>query len=199
MTPQVEDELVVREEQLDASKNNEPATVDAAPQEGVKQDEKINEDIGPVGSDVLAVVGRSVAFPPAEVDHGTEDKLTGGLNHHRDVEMRRELTVEDRELAQAGYDHLEEKKDLPTNNGGDELDKVDITEHRLKFNDLENALETNMITKDPSQSRGLELKEAAARLARDGKNILTPPKKKSAFRKVRYSLPEADIALKDMS
>jgi len=166
---------VAHEEQLDVSKANDLDTQ-------VKQDEKVNEAIGSVEDDVPPVVGRSVAFPPTEVDLGVEDKPTGGLNHPRGVEMRREMTVEDRELAQAGYDHLEQKV-VAAKDGEDELDKVDIAEHRLKFDELENALETSMITKEPSQSRGLELKEVAERLARDGKNILTPPKKKSAFRK----------------
>ena len=183
---------VAHEEQLDVSKANDLDTQ-------VKQDEKVNEAIGSVEDDVPPVVGRSVAFPPTEVDLGVEDKPTGGLNHPRGVEMRREMTVEDRELAQAGYDHLEEQKVVAAKDGEDELDKVDIAEHRLKFDELENALETSMITKEPSQSRGLELKEVAERLARDGKNILTPPKKKSAFRKVRSPLPEADDVLKDIS
>lgn len=35
-----------------------------------------------------------------------------------------------------------------------------------------------------STAQGLTEPEAAARLAKDGPNVLTPPKKKSAFRKV---------------
>ncbi|KAF8579449.1 aminophospholipid-transporting P-type ATPase [Ramaria rubella] len=97
--------------------------------------------------------------------------------------MRRELTKEERELAQAGYDHLEEQKTETVKKGDDGMDKVDIEEHKLKFNDLEDALETNMVTKDPAESRGLDPEEAAARLSRDGRNVLTPPKKKSMFRK----------------
>ena len=184
-TPQMGNETVAPEleEQLNIHEADDPERANFS-QECVKVDEKTPSDQGPVESDALPVAGRSVAFPPAEIDHDIEEKPIGNLNRPRGVEMRRELTTEERVLAQAGYDHLEEPKVASPSKGEDELDKVDIQEHRLKFKDLENALETSMVTKDPSQSRGLEIKVAAERLVRDGKNVLTPPKKKSAFRKV---------------
>ncbi|KAF8489929.1 hypothetical protein JB92DRAFT_3129222 [Gautieria morchelliformis] len=64
--------------------------------------------------------------------------------------------------------------------------KVDIHEHRLNFDEQEHTLETTMITKEPSLSRGLELDQAAERLVRDGQNVLTPPKKKSTLRKANF-------------
>ncbi|KAF8968280.1 aminophospholipid-transporting P-type ATPase [Flammula alnicola] len=93
--------------------------------------------------------------------------------------MKRTLTQEEKDLAAAGYDHLhpkDEKDDKGTN--------VDITEHELNFEGLVDSLKTNFDVKDPGQSHGLTADEAKARLARDGPNILTPPKQKSALRKV---------------
>jgi sodium/potassium-transporting ATPase subunit alpha len=43
---------------------------------------------------------------------------------------------------------------------------------------------TSINAGNPSASSGLTAEEAQARLARDGPNQLTPPKKKSALRKV---------------
>ncbi|KIJ24756.1 hypothetical protein M422DRAFT_86436, partial [Sphaerobolus stellatus SS14] len=98
--------------------------------------------------------------------------------------MRRELTKEERELAQAGYDHLERTETHGTGKEDEkDMDKVDIQEHSLRFDELEKVLLTSIVTKDPGASHGLDEKEAAARLATDGRNVLTPPKKKSALRK----------------
>ncbi|PVF94418.1 aminophospholipid-transporting P-type ATPase [Serendipita vermifera] len=93
--------------------------------------------------------------------------------------MKRELTKEDKELAAAGYQHLDElkKKD------GKDFDSVDITEHKLQFTPLAEALKTSFDPKSPGASHGLTDAEAKARLAKDGRNVLTPPKKKSALRK----------------
>lgn len=136
---------------------------------------------------------RSVAFPELqEPDHGIEERpppRTRGAA----LEMRRELTKEERELAQAGYDHLEPTRthsidgSLSVTGQGEkdaELNKVDIQEHAFRLADLEKALDTSIVVKDPAASHGLEEKEASLRLQRDGRNILTPPKKKSALRKV---------------
>ncbi|KAJ3541875.1 hypothetical protein NM688_g6031 [Phlebia brevispora] len=122
---------------------------------------------------------RTVAFPD---EHGDvyEEKLHHGHARPRGVEMKREMTKEDKELAAAGYEHLQEKK---VKGKEDELNGVDITEHRLSFQELDKALETSIDTKDPGASYGLTTDEAKARLARNGPNVLTPPKKKSALRK----------------
>ncbi|KAF7353783.1 Cation-ATPase-N domain-containing protein [Mycena venus] len=85
--------------------------------------------------------------------------------------------VDDKELAAAGYDHLEEKK-----KAGAEDANVDITEHRVPLSSLGDTLKTSIDTKDPESSHGLTAAEAAARLQRDGPNILTPPKKRSPLR-----------------
>jgi sodium/potassium-transporting ATPase subunit alpha len=67
--------------------------------------------------------------------------------------------------------------------GESKLEHVDIHEHQLSFDELQEKLGTSLDIKDPSQSAGITTIEAASRLARDGRNILTPPKKKSALRK----------------
>lgn len=123
---------------------------------------------------------RAVAFPD---DHG--DIREEKLQHlrPRGVEMKRELTKEDIELAAAGYEHLSEHKGKGKN--GNNIDNVDIYEHSLSYDQLGAALETSIDTKEPHLSYGLTADEAKARLVRDGHNVLTPPKKKSAFRKVR--------------
>lgn len=121
---------------------------------------------------------RAVAFP----DNNDGEKHIGGARP-KGVEMKREMTQEDRELAAAGYDHLEEqkaKKGVQTS----KLDDVDLQEHRLTFRELSEALDTSIDVKDAGQSTGLTPEEAKVRLARDGRNELTPPKKKSALRKV---------------
>lgn len=136
----------------------------------------------------IQLAPRTVAFPDAANDQGIEEKPTGGLNRPRGVEMRREMTVEERDLAQAGYDHLDDHKAAGAGGRDDQdMDKVDIEEHKYKFDELENALLTSFDTKDPVQSRGLEPAEAAQRLVRDGRNVLTPPKKKGAFRRASLS------------
>ncbi|KIM87383.1 hypothetical protein PILCRDRAFT_772356 [Piloderma croceum F 1598] len=96
--------------------------------------------------------------------------------------MKRELTQEDRKLAAAGYEHLEEQKAKKGQTKA-EIDNVDIQEHHLSFEELKQAHNASFDTKDPAQSPGLTSEDAKARLARDGQNILTPPKKKSALRK----------------
>lgn len=137
---------------------------------------------------------RTVVFPQQDPDYGIEERErpTGGLNRPRGAEMRRELTKEEKELAAAGYDHIIAEKDDPHSDAkgdGDDLKqshtgKMDITEHSLSLDDLENTFLTSFVVKEPTASHGLTPKEAADRLIRDGKNILTPPKKKSAFMKV---------------
>lgn len=136
-------------------------------------------DVSVLPADEEVTGTRVVAFPD---DHG--DIREEKLQHlrPRGVEMKREMTKEDMELAAAGYEHLGEHKGKGKK--GDDIDKVDIHEHSLTYVQLGAALETSIDTKEPNLSYGLTADEAKARLARDGHNVLTPPKKKSAFRKV---------------
>ncbi|PPQ82387.1 hypothetical protein CVT25_008348 [Psilocybe cyanescens] len=117
---------------------------------------------------------RAVVFP--EDDHIREEKITPGIRP-KGVEMKRTITQEEKDLAAAGYDHLHpQEKKVDENN-------VDIHEHQYDFDALTDELKTNFDIKDPGHSFGLTSDEAKERLKRDGPNILTPPKKKSAFRK----------------
>ena len=149
-----------------------------------KLDHAISEK--PHADDGLTVATRAVAF-------GADAEETPQLKAARPkgVEMKRELTKEDKELANAGYEHLAhdakgKSKSKGKGDGADgELDSVDIVEHALAFKDLQGALDTAFDPKEPAVSPGLSAEEAKARLARDGQNVLTPPKKKSALRKVR--------------
>ncbi|KAH9890537.1 aminophospholipid-transporting P-type ATPase [Cubamyces lactineus] len=127
-------------------------------------------------------VTRAVAFP-SQLEHDDSHwKATHGARP-RGVEMKRELTKEDKELAEAGYEHLARQKTTGEQEGDSKLDDVDIHEHKLAFAELEGELDTSFDPKDPGLSPGLSTDEAKARLSRYGPNILTPPKKKSALRK----------------
>lgn len=119
----------------------------------------------------------AVTFPNDDEQH--EEKIES--SRPKGVEMDRTMTQEHRDLAAAGYEHLEEKKDKKDKS---EFENVDIYEHALSFDELSKLHRTNFDAKDPAQSVGLTDTEANARSARDGKNILTPHKKKSALRKV---------------
>jgi sodium/potassium-transporting ATPase subunit alpha len=127
------------------------------------------------------------------------DERTGGAgidvptrDRPRGIEMRREITKEDRELAAAGYDHLAQEKNKPKQGDREDFGKVDIVEHTYALIDFNDKLDTHADTKEPAQSPGLSQSEAESRLARDGKNVLTPPKKKSALRKVgNWFLPSS--------
>jgi hypothetical protein len=98
------------------------------------------------------------------------------------LELRRERTMEDKALAEALHEPLAEAQ-AAKKAADDKLGNVDLSEHTLAFPALAAALEADMDTKDPAASTGLSDAEAAARLARDGPNQLTPPKKKSALQK----------------
>lgn len=125
--------------------------------------------------EIVAV--RAVAFPGEDNTHEDRPRPKG-------VEMKRSMTQEARELAAAGYEHLEEQKAKQSTDAAD-LTHVDIQEHHLPFVALEETLQTSVDTKDAANSLGLSEEEAKARLERNGRNVLTPPKKKSALRKVR--------------
>ncbi|KAJ7642253.1 aminophospholipid-transporting P-type ATPase [Roridomyces roridus] len=120
---------------------------------------------GPVGVDEGG--SRAVAFhDEQEIEEKTRPK---------GVELKHTLTQDDKELAAAGYGHLEEKK-------ATEQTSVDIVEHKIPLSSLGDTLHTSIDTKDAGASHGLSADEAAERLKRDGPNVLTPPKKRSPFR-----------------
>jgi sodium/potassium-transporting ATPase subunit alpha len=125
------------------------------------------------------VVSRAVAFPEEPPIH---EKVSGGPRI-KGPDMKRELTKDEKDLAAAGYDHLEEAKSEKGPQKA-ELKNVDIVEHHLSLDELQSTLNVSFNAKEPSSSHGLTKEEAAARLARDGPNQLTPPKKKSALRRV---------------
>jgi sodium/potassium-transporting ATPase subunit alpha len=149
----------------------------------------------PAESDDLKAIPHEQIIPPRAVAFGDgehDEKPTGGLRP-KGVEMKREVTQEARELAAAGYEHLEEK----SKRGGQDakLEQVDIIEHQLSFAALEKTLVTSFESKNAGGSSGLSAEEAKLRLARDGRNVLTPPKKKSALRKV-YLVLQVTVARK---
>ena len=126
----------------------------------------------PAQHDEIHSAPRAVVLPEDTI---REEKVVRG------VEMtHRSITKEDKELAAAGYVHLGTPKDQKTEKEA----HVDIHEHNLSFDGLRDELKTNFDLKDPGHSFGLTSDEAKDRLARDGPNMLTPPKKKSALRKV---------------
>lgn len=130
----------------------------------------------PYGEDNPAA--RAVAF--ANTYDYQEEKVTP---QPKGVDLKPTMTQDNKDLAAAGYQHLDEKH--KPGNVKDELENVDIHEHQLSLDGLAHLHDTHFDVKDPAQSVGLTSEEAALRCVRDGKNILTPPKKRSALRKVR--------------
>lgn len=126
-----------------------------------------------VDDDQIDITNRAVAFPK---DRGFRDEKL----RPKGVEMKRTLTQDEKELAAAGYEHLDttakQRKVDDTN--------VDIHEHKLPLDALADALKTSFSVKDPGHSIGLTADEAKTRLEQNGPNVLTPPPKKSALRKV---------------
>lgn len=133
-------------------------------------------------------VHRAVAFPHENDVH--EEKIPHA-SRSKGVEMKRNLTQEEIDLAAAGYEHLDEKKTKKGSVPAD-INNVDIHEHRLPFADLEHALKTSIDVKEAVHSFGLSLQDASSRLQQFGRNVLTPPKKKSALRKV-FPAPQSKI------
>ncbi|EJD00189.1 aminophospholipid-transporting P-type ATPase [Fomitiporia mediterranea MF3/22] len=128
---------------------------------------------------------RSVAFPDAQGDAIADGQEHG--HRTRGVDLRRELTIEEKQLAQAGYDEYDTKSKTkgPTKKSkakGADVERVDIHEHKLTVSALAAELQTSLDAREPGKSAGLTEAEARARLERDGKNELSPPKKKSALR-----------------
>ncbi|KAJ3096027.1 hypothetical protein HDU97_006302 [Phlyctochytrium planicorne] len=59
--------------------------------------------------------------------------------------------------------------------------KLAITEHLMSFEELKTHLKTDFNPQRPLESKGLSEARAAEKLAQDGPNILSPPKKKPAI------------------
>lgn len=119
---------------------------------------------------------RAVAFPDEETR--LEEKTYGV--RPKGVEMKKTLTQEEKDLAAAGY---EDKKARKAEKESD-IGQVDITEHATSLIEMNDKLNTSVDVKDPGNSTGLTGDEAKRRLEQNGPNVLTPPKKKSALRKV---------------
>lgn len=132
-----------------------------------------------VDDDDAIIAQRAIAFPESEK---IREERYIGQSRPKGPEMKRTLTQEERDLADAGYEHLDASKQ--NKHSPAEPANVDIQEHKLALAALEDALNTSFDYKDASRSYGLTSEEAKARLQRDGPNILTPTKKKSALRKV---------------
>ncbi|KAL5514054.1 hypothetical protein ACEPAG_2815 [Sanghuangporus baumii] len=122
----------------------------------------------------------TVVFPDAHQDD------TGEHAHRlRGVELRRELTVEEKEFARVGYDRIDglrKPKGPESKSKVNNLKVADISEHNLSLDVLTAELQTSFNRNEPGRSFGLDDDEAQVRLERDGKNVLTPANKRSSFR-----------------
>lgn len=134
----------------------------------------------------LPMVANSTTLPGgiSFADEKRPISQIGGLEIKRELTLRRELTKDEKELANAGYEQLEAKKKAKAL----ESRPADITEHSLTPAQVAEAHGTSINLANPSASGGISAAEAQGRLARDGLNQLTPPKKKSALRKYFDSL-----------
>ena len=126
------------------------------------------------GDEQVDVVNRAVAFPEDDI---REEKI-----RPKGVELKKTLTKEEKDLSAAGYEHL----DADAKQRKSEETNLDIHEHQIPLQALSDTVKTNFNLKDPGHSIGLTATEAGTRLEQDGPNILTPPKKKSALRKVNH-------------
>jgi sodium/potassium-transporting ATPase subunit alpha len=125
-------------------------------------------------------VVRALPSPYSQINH-TDRVASGGTGSSRSVHS-------EKELGEAGYEHIEAEK-FNRGKATAGLANVDIQEHRLPLSKLDATFQTSINVKDPAQSSGLSSEEAKSRLRRFGPNILTPPRKKSTFRKVGDCLP----------
>jgi sodium/potassium-transporting ATPase subunit alpha len=129
-----------------------------------------NEDPG-------VFVVRALPSPYSQINHADRIASGGTASVHSE-----------KELGEAGYEHIEAEK-FNRGKATAGLANVDIQEHRLPLSKLDATFQTSINVKDPAQSSGLSSEEAKSRLRRFGPNILTPPRKKSTFRKVGDCLP----------
>ena len=142
--------------------------MDAAPGDPEKQPAS-----SPANIDEENVTQRAVAFPDDDVHRGTRQK---------GIELKRELTQEDKELAEAIHPEKGKK-------GEKDFDSVDIIEHKLAFGPLSETLKTSFDTKEPGQSHGLTTSEAKARYSLNLSFYFTGPKpfSKAPKRRPQYS------------
>jgi len=143
----------------------------------VMEADKIPTTMAPQAADEqVDVVNRAVAFPD---DNIREEKI-----RPKGVELKRNLTQEEKDLSAAGYEHL----DANAKQRKLEEPNLDIQDHKLPLDALSETFTTSFDSKDPGHSIGLTAAEAKSRLELDGPNILTPPKKKSSLRKVKSQI-----------
>ncbi|KAF8320135.1 aminophospholipid-transporting P-type ATPase [Clavulina sp. PMI_390] len=124
----------------------------------------------------------TIAFDNTLSPSGIDEKRQLSRAANKNLEIRRELTQEDKELSAANYEHLDKKDDK---GDGDEnlVNQADIREHQYTAEQLTKILDTSFNAKAPATSEGLTSAVAADRLAKNGLNRLTPPKKRSALQK----------------
>ena len=88
--------------------------------------------------------------------------------------MTRPLTrppcVQERELANAGYDDLEQAK-LKQQGGKSHTGEIQYDEHLLTPAEVAKRYGVEIDAANPLKSKGLTSAEAASRLARDGHNV----------------------------
>jgi sodium/potassium-transporting ATPase subunit alpha len=126
----------------------------------------------PANAEEENIAQRAVAFP----DNDIHEERRG--TRPKGIEMKRELTQEDKELAEAIHKGKKGEKDF---------DSVDITEHKLAFGPLSEALKTSFDTKVPGQSHGLSTSEAKARYCLNLPFYSTSPE--SPFKDSRKTAP----------
>jgi len=138
-----------------------------------------------VDDDQIDVTNRAVAFPQDAQFREEKSRPKG-------IEMKRTITQEEKDLAAAGYEHL---NPAAKQRKIDDTD-VDMHEHKLPLDALADVLKISFNTKDPGHSIGLTADEAKTRLQQNGPNVLTPPPKKSALRKVHLLFYDTHDLLK---
>ncbi|KAJ2056384.1 hypothetical protein GGI17_006215 [Coemansia sp. S146] len=118
----------------------------------------------------------------------TADEPSGAGGNQRTPHLRNLRTFPSREAPRAvlSIPDKSEKANVETLSEGTADDKaknVDITEHLLSLTEVCDKFSVQANADHPQDSFGLSASQASDLLARNGPNTLTPPKKKSSWRK----------------
>ncbi|KAJ2817968.1 hypothetical protein GGI24_005241, partial [Coemansia furcata] len=119
----------------------------------------------------------------------TADETSGGGGNQRAPHLRNLRTIPSREAPRALLSIAEksEKTNVEVSSEGaatdDKAKNVDITEHLLSLTEVCDKFSVQANADHPQDSFGLSSTQAADLLASHGPNTLTPPKKKSSWRK----------------
>ncbi|EJD00183.1 aminophospholipid-transporting P-type ATPase [Fomitiporia mediterranea MF3/22] len=135
-------------------------------------------DISVIPLDDRGTRPRSVGFS------SVHPAVQGHANRAGGVDPKHNLTASEKPPSIVGKTAQKSKSHSKGSKARNEdFEAAVIFEHKLTFDAVATELQTSLDAKEPAKSFGLTEDEAGKRLLRDGKNVLTPQKRKSALRK----------------